>query len=75
MKTEFKASLAKVIENIRNQHVRKRVQGAIQQIEDALSLQDTAGLKKLKGSICGNKSRRLTFFSGSSSRIPGIRKR
>ena len=50
MKTQFSASFAKDIKNIRNRHVRKLVKETIVQIEDALSLHDVAGVKKLKGS-------------------------
>ena len=49
MKTQFRASFAKDLRNIKNRDSLKRIKETIEQVEKAQSAQDMPNLKKLKG--------------------------
>jgi mRNA interferase RelE/StbE len=49
VKTEFRASFAKDLKNIKNKDVLRHIKDTIEQVERAQSLQDLTGVKKLKG--------------------------
>ncbi len=49
MNARFKASFGKDLKNIKNPDVLARIKDAIEGVEAAQTLQDVAGLKKLKG--------------------------
>lgn len=49
MKTEFKASFAKDLKNIKNKDALRHIKDTIEQIDRAQSLQNLTGVKKLKG--------------------------
>ncbi|MCS6806512.1 MAG: type II toxin-antitoxin system RelE/ParE family toxin [Acidobacteriota bacterium] len=49
MKAQFKASFARDLQSIREKATLKRIQEAIEQVEQARSLQEITNLKKLKG--------------------------
>lgn len=49
MKTEFRRSFAKDLENVRDKQLRQRVKEVIETVEQIDSLQGMDGVKKLKG--------------------------
>lgn len=49
MKTEFKASFARDLKNVKSNDVRRQIKDTIEQIELAQSMRDLTGVKKLRG--------------------------